>query len=50
MTAPKPRTMTHPKSGLTITVDRDHAYTYASQGWVEEKPAPKKAAPKSDED
>lgn len=50
MTAPKPRTLTHPRSDLTVKADRDHLDAYLSQGWVEEKSAPKKAAEQSDED
>lgn len=47
MTAPKPRTLTHPSSSQTIEVDRDHLDAYLSQGWVEEPP---KATKKSTED
>ena len=46
MTAPKPRTLTHPDSAHVIEVDCDHLDVYLSQGWVERPP---KSSKKSDD-
>ena len=40
--------MTHPNSDQTIEPKREHASTYASQGWVEERAEDSDAA-QSDE-
>ena len=42
MTKPKPRTLTHPRSNVTVEADRDHVDVYLSQGWVEQTAKPTK--------